>query len=411
MRVLILWRRGTIYIRNTILDHAFCFRKYDKENEYFYFDVFNGRFQEDYSWINEKMFDVVIFHYSALSLRGREIYWDDFVNLMVPVWRDYPCKKILLPQDDYTSTERIWDFANGIRADIIYTVIRECDYDVLYPKCKVGNIKIKTILTGYVEEAYLKKQALLKCILTKHEDRKNDIVYRARKLPYSHGKHGQLKYELVLLFNEHLKNSGLSYDLGNTNDDKNAILGDDWLFFLASSRVTIGCLGGAGFADITGEYARKARDYAKLHKGITYETTKKACFSDIEENLTGIVSPRIFDAAITRTCQVLVGTDYQGIMRPNIDYILLNEDFSNIDEVMLKIKDIGYCEQIADNCYEHVVKSQRYTYRKFVRWIMDDIGKTNLEKDTSDTLSDYIEAMCKKNNDCVINEILMKEKK
>ena len=46
MRILILWRRGSKEMRNTIADHAFSFCKYDLENEYFYFDVYNGRFQK-----------------------------------------------------------------------------------------------------------------------------------------------------------------------------------------------------------------------------------------------------------------------------------------------------------------------------------------------------------------------------
>lgn len=41
-------------------------------------------------------------------------------------------------------------------------------------------------------------------------------------------------------------------DIANTNDDGKAILGDAWIDFLASSRMTIGCLGGSGFMDADG---------------------------------------------------------------------------------------------------------------------------------------------------------------
>ena len=148
-----------------------------------------------------------------------------------------------------------------------------------------------------------------------------------------------------------------------------------------------------------------------LHTDATYEETKDACFSNIEENLMGVISPRIFDAAITKTCQVLVGEDYQGILMPNIDYIVLDTDFSNIDEVVMKMKDIDYCEEIANNCYEHVVKSQKYTYAKFAQWIIRDIGNVDYVKSPSSDLSRYIEKMCKKNNDTVMNAILLGEEK
>ena len=305
MRVLVLWRQPVINMRNTIIDHAFSFQKYDVKNEYFYFNIYNGRFAEDYSWIDDKMFDIVIFHYSAVSLRGSNRYWDNFLHLMISIWSDYPCKKIIIPQDDYTVTKRIWDLALGIKADVIYTVIRECDCAVLYPKEKLGNIEIKTVLTGYVEEDYVNK-----IHLQSHRYRKYDVVYRARKLPYEFGRLGQLKYELALYFNKKLKDTDLIYNLANTDDDQGALLGDGWFTFLASSRTTIGCLGGAGFADITGDYEKKVREYTLIYPNATYEETKEACFPNVEENLTGMVSPRIFDAALMKTCQILVGEDY-----------------------------------------------------------------------------------------------------
>lgn len=408
MRILVLWKQWAVEtkMRNTIIDHVFCFKKYDADNEYFYFNMYNGRFAEDYNWIDEKMFDVVIFHYSALSLRGSDRYWGDFLQLMINVWRDYPCKKVLMPQDDYTITERIWDLALGIKADTIYTIIRECDRAILYPKCKLGDIKIKTVLTGYVEEDYINK-----IYLQSHRNRKYDVVYRARKLPYEFGKHGQLKYELAMLFKEKLRDSDFVYDVNNTDDDKEAVLGNCWFDFLASSRTTIGCLGGAGFADITGEYANRVREYVAQHPDAMYEETKMACFPNVEETLTGMISPRIFDAALTKTCQILVGEDYQGILRPDIDYIVLNKDFSNIDEVIAKMKDIDYCEEIADSCYAHVVNSRKYSYRRFVELIIGDMRVTEKIKNSSNDLSKFIERMCKKNNDTVMNEIALKERR
>lgn len=94
MRVLVLWRKASDRLRNTIIDHAFCFQRYDKENEYFYFNIFNGRRAEDYEWIEQGLFDAVIFHYSALSLRTSEKHWGNFHELMSRVWRDDPCVKV-----------------------------------------------------------------------------------------------------------------------------------------------------------------------------------------------------------------------------------------------------------------------------------------------------------------------------
>lgn len=408
MRILVLWRQCAVdmKMRKTDIDHAFSLHRYDPNNEYFYFNIYNGRFVEDYNWIEKKMFDAVIFHYTVMELRGLDQRWNDFLQFMIAVWRDYPCKKFIMAQDDYKFTERIWNLALGIKADTIYTIIRECDHPVLYPKSKMGEIKIKEVLTGYVEEDYINKLNL-----QSHRDRKYDVVYRACKPPYNYGRHSQMKYELATFFNEKLKDCGFICDLGNTDHNRGAMLGDSWFAFLASSRLTVGCLGGAGIADINGKYWRKVEEYMAFHPEATYEETKAVCFPDAEENLTGMISPRIFDAAITKTCQVLIGEDYQGILRPHIDYIVLDREFGNADEVIKKMKDIDYCEEIANNCYEHVISSRKYTYAKFAEQIVDNMEQKDHVKEDSDDLSKYIERMCKKNNDTVMDEIRLKEGK
>lgn len=173
MRVLVFYRQGELIARNTIIDHAFSLKNYDHNNEYFYFDIWNGRYEKDYSWIQNGMFDVVVFHYSVMALRQNSKHWLPFTKLMVKLWKDYPCQKIIIPQDDYTQTKDIWDFANGINADIIFSPIREIDFPIIYPKDKIST-KVYNVLTGYVENKYINQLKL-----KEHKDRTYDVVYRA----------------------------------------------------------------------------------------------------------------------------------------------------------------------------------------------------------------------------------------
>ncbi|MCI9429417.1 MAG: hypothetical protein HFI94_04675 [Lachnospiraceae bacterium] len=406
MRVLVLWRKASDRLRNTIIDHAFCFQRYDKENEYFYFNIFNGRRAEDYEWIEQGLFDAVIFHYSALSLRTSEKHWGNFHELMSRVWRDDPCVKVFLPQDDYSCTARIWELANEIKADKIYSVIREEDYSIIYPKDKIGNIDIETVLTGYIEESYLNTMSD-----KPHIDRKYDVVYRARKLPYEYGKLGQLKSEIADVFKEKLSAQRMRIDIANTNDDGKAILGDAWIDFLASSRMTIGCLGGSGFMDADGMLKKSIERYILLHPNASFEETKTQLFPEKEDNLHGMLSPRIFECAINHTCQILVGDNYHGIIEADKDYIMVKQDFSNIDEVIDRMKDIAYCENIAENCYNKLVKSEQYTYRKFAQKVSDDIKDRIRIPHNEKYDSTYIEVKCRSNNckaDSEIQELLLR---
>lgn len=400
MRILILWRQYDLNMRNTIIDHAFCFKRYDRQNEYYYFNIYHGRYEKDYEWITDRMFDAVIFHYSALGLRTHERrYWVDFLNLMVKVWRNKPCLKILMPQDDYIRTKDLWDLANGIRADKIYTIIREKNYGIIYPRDKIGNIELETVLTGYVEESYLSMK------IYPHKDRNFDVVYRGRKLPYEAGKLGQLKHDIATLFYEKLKGSGMKIDIDNTDGDQKALLGDAWISFLASSRLTIGCLGGCGFMDAEGELQNKIRQYIMYHPEADFEQTKQAVFPDREDELQGMFTPRLFESSIVKNCQVLVGDDFQGILEPNEDYIMLAPDFSNLDEVCWKMQQIDYCEQIAEKCYQTVVASRKYTYRAFVDKVVNDIKQHIYTEHDNRIDGQYILDKCNSNNQWVIQEL------
>lgn len=399
MRILIVWQSGSYSIRQTIIDHVFSFDKYDKENHYFYFDIRTKVKKKDYEWIQQEMFDAVIFHYTMLGMRCLEKHWKALTDIMSNLWKDCSCIKVLLPQDDYTCTEAIWNFANAIQANIIYTVIRECDYPILYPEDRIPNILVKTVLTGYVEE-----QSYSDFQLLSHEKRKYDCVYRARKLPYVFGKHGQLKYEIAALFNERLAGDRLVTDIKNTKGRESekkdtVILGRKWIDFLASSRCTIGCLGGSSIVDFKGELSAKEKSFFKQNPMASYDECKKQCFQGVEENLTGMVSPRIFEAALTKTTQILVGADYQGILIPDVDYIMLKEDYSNLAEVIDRMKDIHYCEAMAEKCYEHVIASGKYTYNVFVEQIMKDIITLRTVNYPDDKhLEEKISAICKKKN-------------
>ena len=81
------------------------------------------------------------------------------------------------------------------------------------------------------------------------------------------------------------------------------------------------------------------------------------------------ITPRIFDSAITKTCQILVEGEYNGIIKPDIHYIPLKRDLSNIDEALEKLKDIKFVQNMVDRTYEDLCGNDTYTYRAFARLI------------------------------------------
>jgi len=79
------------------------------------------------------------------------------------------------------------------------------------------------------------------------------------------------------------------------------------------------------------------------------------------------MSPRVFEAAAVRSCQILFEGRYSGILKPMVHYIPLKKDFSNFEEVMRMYRDESLRRELTENCYRDLIASGRYSYREFIR--------------------------------------------
>jgi hypothetical protein len=82
------------------------------------------------------------------------------------------------------------------------------------------------------------------------------------------------------------------------------------------------------------------------------------------------ISPRHLEACATRTCQVLVEGEYNGVLIAGRHYLELKRDFRNLEELLGTIKEDRLREQIVANAYRDVVESGKYTYRAYVDLIL-----------------------------------------
>jgi hypothetical protein len=235
------------------------------------------------------------------------------------------------------------------------------------------------VLTGYVDEDLVKQ---ISPLIRPHSERSIDIGYRASMLPAHLGKHGQLKYELIGEFNTRLANSDLNLDIRSsnntlTNEDKSAVkLGNAWNTFLLDCKAFIGCEGGSSLLDFDGSIQKKVYNYSHEHPEATFSEIEKACFPGIDYNISCFaISPRHFEAAITKTLQILIEGYYGGIFKADEHYICLKKDFSNFENVIETLKDEKKCNSIVEKAYEEIVISGKYTYAHFVNEILSTIKK------------------------------------
>jgi hypothetical protein len=81
------------------------------------------------------------------------------------------------------------------------------------------------------------------------------------------------------------------------------------------------------------------------------------------------VSSRHFDAAGTKTCQIMFRGRFNDIFHADEHYLALESDFSNIDEVLAAFRDPVSRQQVADAAYD-LVRSG-HTYSKRMQQIYD----------------------------------------
>lgn len=87
------------------------------------------------------------------------------------------------------------------------------------------------------------------------------------------------------------------------------------------------------------------------------------------------ISSRHFDAAGTKTCQIMFRGRFNDILKADEHYLALESDFSNIDEVLKAFRDSDRRQKVADAAYELVMSKHTYVHR--MRQIHDVLASGN----------------------------------
>jgi hypothetical protein len=376
MRILVVYsQKAGFKNRKTIDDSLFCFGKY-LENVYYLNYLPEIEFIDLNKLFGHYKFDAIIYHYTFMCLRLHDaIYWNRTIDTFKRLFTN--SVQIMSPQDEYYQTDRLREFINAVNIDIVLTLASKKCARKLYPSQNTA--KFVTVLPGYINEETMSKINEL----SKTVKRDIDIGYRARKLSYSLGKHALIKTQIAEIFNEKLKGyPNITADILNTGDEKNVFFGFDWYKFLLRSRTMLGCMGGASIIDSDGKWNKAVELYLnkKPKASFEYVMNDMPMLKSMEGSLDyTAISPRCFEMAMTKTCQILVGHDY-GIMKPGVHYIELYEDYSNVDDILKIIQDKEYCDKIADNAYKELYLSRKYSYRRYTKKIENLIKLVHIGK-------------------------------
>lgn len=362
--ILVVYYASTYPLRATTRDHLNSYRKYSGHRCYY----LNLAFRSVPWRLRTIDFDLIVFDFLLLDIRSSR---ERFLRCMrrLEVLKDTHATKIALPQDEFTNTDLLCDFINEFKIDYVFSVAPESEWPAIYPTVDFQKVRFFRVLTGYLDEDTV---ARINKLAEAIRDRPIDIGYRSGTIQPWWGRHNLIKKQLASLLQEKASPRGLVTDV--EVGSQNFFLGDDWYRFLLRCKYTFSVEGGASILDRDGTIREKVQEYLVDHPKAGFEEIEAACFPGLDGSLRLFaLSPKHLEACATRTCQVLVEGEYNGILVAGQHYIELKRDFSNIEQVLDIIQQDKLREEITERAYRDIVASGKFTHRRFIEFV---IGKS-----------------------------------
>ena len=357
INILMLYDANSTHIK-TIKDYLLVFKKYSKFNF-----VYAHATHAFASLESMDQFDAVMINFSVrLSL-------DDHIsektaNALI----EYQGPKFLFIQDEYDTTETARKWIEKLKIDFVYTCVPELEIEKIYPRSRFPNTQFKQILTGYVPD----ETEVISEFSLPLAERKNVICYRGRQLPFWYGELGYEKYYIGEKMREICNAKHIPCDI--ETDDYKRIYGYDWYRFIGSARATLASESGSNLFDFDGEVRKYIENKLKENPNLQYAEVRDYLIQF--ENLVQMnqISPKVFEAIALRTALILFEGSYSNVLKPNIHYIPLRKDFSNIEDVLQQVHDDARVTSLTEAAYRDIIESKQYSYAQFIAMVDNDIA-------------------------------------
>ncbi len=324
-------------------------------------------------------FDVVVVHYTIVVTLER---------YLPAVLRDKIARfgglKVQFVQDEYRWIDAVTARMRELGIGVVFTCVPEGEIAKVYGD-RVPGVRTVPTLPGYVPNELLGRSAPALA------GRPIDVGYRGRTVPYWLGRLGWEKVEIGRGFLSRAGEYGLRCDISSAEGDR--IYGDAWYRFLASCTATLGTESGASIADYDGSIEAGVKEYLARRPNASFEEVERELLAPHEGNVTiNVISSRMFEAAALRTAMVLFPGEYSGAIEPWTHYVPLEKDFSNMDEVAARLRDVTFLEALTERAHADLVASGRYSLASFVDEFDDVVEAASVARSPAATPA-YARAM------------------
>lgn len=277
------------------------------------------------------------------------------------------CPKIALFQDEMHFCKQRFDLIRELGVDSVGTLLSEEHHGLYYTNTPAT--RVFRILTGYVTREL---RDLSQPTLPDWFDRPCDVGYRGRKLSYVYGAGGREKALIAERFRTAARDTEFTVDI--SNEEKDRIYGHDWHKFVANTKFALGTMSGTSIFDLTGSIADEVDSYLAANNKASFADVSEAILHKYEGNIPyRMISPRIFEYAALGTAMILFRDTYENIVQPDVHYIPLEKDFSNIESVFSKMRNQSYVQTIRSRVFRDLISSNVYGYEVLVSRIDAEI--------------------------------------
>jgi glycosyltransferase involved in cell wall biosynthesis len=364
LKILILYDKTTTHI-NTVKEYLESFCLFSQHHIFYAPATLTAVCSLDLS-----LFDVVALHYSVrLSL-------DCHISpSYAEAIKKFSGFKVLFIQDEYDTTETTRNWIEKLGIHLVFTCVPNDYRELVYPSSRFPYVEFVQILTGFVP-IRLEQNTKVKPI----SERNIVIGYRGRPLAYYYGNLAQEKSMIGKKMREICEMRGINVDI--EWEEEKRIYGDNWYEFVESCKATLGTESGSNVFDDYGHIRQSIDKALAQNPSLTYEEIHEKYLAEHEGKVVmNQISPKIFEAISLRTALVLFEGKYSGIVQPNIHYIPLKKDFSNVEEVLNKLNDNDYLQAMTSRAYKDIIESGKYSYKRFIlefdRLISLRVGRAN----------------------------------
>jgi hypothetical protein len=138
-----------------------------------------------------------------------------------------------------------------------------------------------------------------------------------------------------------------------------------WSDFLNRCKGQLGTEAGGDYFELTDRTRMAVNEFEREHPTASFQELHDRFFGDYCRAVPiRIMSGRNVEAAGTKTAQVLFEGRYDGYFEPDVHYIPLKKDFSNIDDVLRKFRDESFRRGVADRAFK--VATTELTYPRLL---------------------------------------------